>query len=81
MPSSQQIRRHPPLRAVRVARGLGLNEVARLAGLDPGHLSRVERGQAHFSVEALTRLARVLGLDELAKLLAPYTNGGDDAAL
>jgi transcriptional regulator with XRE-family HTH domain len=74
MGTSQQ-QRIPPVRGARVAKGLGLNETARLAGLDPGHLSKVERGQARLSVESLARLARVLELKELAKLLGPYTGG------
>jgi transcriptional regulator with XRE-family HTH domain len=62
----------PPLRAVRVAHGLSLAETARRAGITPSHLSLVERGRRQLSVEALGRLAEVLGLTELAKLLAPY---------
>lgn len=62
----------PPLRAVRIARGRGLRETARAAGITPAHLSRVERGERQLSVEALARLAEVLGLTELATLLAPY---------
>jgi transcriptional regulator with XRE-family HTH domain len=65
----------PPLRAVRQARGLGLREVARLAEIDPAHLSRVERGERTLSLDALVRLARVLGLRELEQLAAPYTRG------
>jgi transcriptional regulator with XRE-family HTH domain len=69
--------RHGPshLRAVREAQGLGLREAARRAGLDPTHLSRVERGQGRLSIESLERLARVLGLTELAKLLQPHVLG------
>jgi transcriptional regulator with XRE-family HTH domain len=66
----------PPLRAVREAHGLGLREVARRAAIDPSQLSRVERGQAQLSVEALARLARVLGLQELTRLLEPYVSRG-----
>jgi len=62
----------PPLRAVRVAHGLTLRETARLAKIDPAHLSRVERGEKQLSLEALGRLAEVLCLPELARLLAPY---------
>jgi transcriptional regulator with XRE-family HTH domain len=62
----------PPLRAVRIAHGLGLRETARRAGISPAHLSKVERGQRQLSVDALTRLGEVLGLHELVKLLAPY---------
>ncbi len=65
----------PPLRAVREARGLGLRGVAESAGIDPAHLSRVERGQASLSVEALHRLAGVLELRELQRLLGPYLRG------
>jgi transcriptional regulator with XRE-family HTH domain len=68
----------PPLRAVREARGLGLRDVANEAGIDPAHLSRVERGQANLSVEALLRLARVLGLRELVRLLTPYVGENGD---
>jgi transcriptional regulator with XRE-family HTH domain len=62
----------PPLRGVRISRGLSLRDVARRAEIDPGHLSRVERGERQLSIEALGRLARVLGLAELSKLLQPY---------
>lgn len=62
----------PPLRAVRVAQGLGLRETAKRADIDPTHLSRVERGQKQLSVEALYRLAGVLELRELQRLLSPY---------
>ena len=63
----------PPLREVRRAHGLGLREVARLAEIDPAHLSRVERGEARLSLDSLARLARVLELRELDRLLGPYT--------
>ena len=62
----------PPLRAVRIAHGLSLRETARRAQITPAHLSKVERGERQLSVEALGRLSEVLGLHELAKLLAPY---------
>ena len=62
----------PPLRAVRIAKGKGLRETAIAARIDPAHLSRVERGERQLSLDALGRLAKVLELHELAKLLAPY---------
>lgn len=68
--AQEQVR--PPLRAVRQAHGWSLDYVAAEAAIDKTHLSRVERGQASLSVDALARLATVLRLDELAKLLAPY---------
>lgn len=66
------MRSHPPLRAVRTARGLTLRTVAERSGIDPGHLSKVERGERCLSVDSLHRLAVVLELRELAKLLEPY---------
>ena len=63
------------LRGVRLARGRSLRATAREAGLDPAHLSRIERGQAQPSLAALKRLARVLGLNELGNLLEPYGKG------
>jgi transcriptional regulator with XRE-family HTH domain len=72
--AEQQTSLMPPLRAVRVAQGLTLREAARRAGVDPAHLSRVERGERQLSVESLGRLARVLGLLELARLLDPYAD-------
>ncbi len=62
----------PPLRTVRVARGLSLRTVAQRSGIDPGHLSKVERGEKQLSVEALYRLAVVLELRELSQLLKQY---------
>ncbi len=64
--------RIPPLRAVRIAQGLSLREAAKQAGMTAAHLSRVERGEKQLSVDALGRLAEVLGLRDLARLLAPY---------
>jgi transcriptional regulator with XRE-family HTH domain len=57
---------------VREAQGLTLREAARLAGIDPGHLYRVEHGEAMLSLGSLLRLARVLGLRELDRLLSQY---------
>lgn len=62
----------PPLRAVREARGLSLTQAAQRAGIDPGHLSKVERGEKQLSLEALYRLAVVLDLREFAQMLALY---------
>ena len=76
MQTAAPLKQSPPLRTVREAHGLGLRQVAEEAGIDPGQLSRVERGQAFLSVGALHRLARVLGLGELERLLGPYTREG-----
>ncbi len=69
----------PPLRAVRMAHGMTLRTVAERSGIDPGHLSKVERGQKQLSIESLHRLAVVLELSELAKLLAPYVSDREAA--
>lgn len=60
------------LRAIREARGLGCNEAARLAELDGGYLSRVERGHSGLTVENLYRLATVLNMYELARAVKPF---------
>lgn len=62
---------HPPLivaqgkavRALRVARGFGLREGARLAGLSAVDLSAVELGRQHFTdwKAAVVRLAELWG--------------------
>lgn len=80
MRTEQSFLRSPsPLRAVRTARGLGLRTVAARAGIDPGHLSKVERGEKQLSIEALYRLAVVLDLRELAGFLKPYIPRRDTA--
>lgn len=61
----------PPLRAAREAKGLTLRAAAKESGIDPGHLSKVERGEKQLSIEALYRLAVVVDLDELANHLKP----------
>ena len=61
-----------PLRVVRQAHGLGLRDVARRANIDPSHLSKAERGLHALSLPALLRVARVLGLRELAAFIEPY---------
>lgn len=71
--------RPPPLRAIRAARGLSLRAVARRSGLDPGHLSKVERGEKHLSIDALYRVAIALELQELAASLEPYLTVSEGA--
>ncbi len=51
---------------------MSLRETATAAGIDPGHLSRVERGETGLSLESLHRLAVVLGLDEIEVILRPF---------
>ena len=64
------------LRIVREAQGLSLRRVSHDAEIDLGHLSRVERGQAGLSIDALARIASVLGLRQLAEMLEPYRGPG-----
>lgn len=71
---STLLRSSSPLRAVRTARGMGLRTVAAQAQIDPGHLSKVERGEKQLSIESLYRLAVVLELRELSQLLKPYVH-------
>jgi transcriptional regulator with XRE-family HTH domain len=40
--------------------------------MDHAQLSRIERGQEGLSLKTLARLAKVLGLRDLARLLEPY---------
>jgi transcriptional regulator with XRE-family HTH domain len=62
----------PPLRSIREARGQLLADTAIRAGITEGGLSRIERGERLPSLPVLYRLAVVLGLVELERLLRPY---------
>ncbi|MGW1609446.1 helix-turn-helix domain-containing protein [Streptomyces sp. NPDC002285] len=73
------LRQPPPLRAVRVSRGWTLRQVAARSGINPGHLSKVERGEKQLSIESLYRLAVVLELRELSHLLKPYISERESA--
>ena len=77
--STFQLSSVPPIRAVRTAKGLTLRTVAQRSGIDPGHLSKVERGEKHLSIESLYRLAVVLELRELSQLLKPYISERESA--
>lgn len=63
------------LRAVRESKGFTLTETAKRAGIAPAHLSRVERGRRGLSVESLARLAGVLDLNDLERLLQVHLIG------
>ena len=69
-------RRKPTSQRPREAQNLSLREAARRSGIDAAQLSRVERGESGLSISSLYALARVLGLRELTRLLAPYV--GDE---
>jgi transcriptional regulator with XRE-family HTH domain len=51
------------LRRFRLDAGLSIRSVASAAGMDPSHLSLIERGLREPSLAALTAIAAVLGLD------------------
>lgn len=61
-----------PLRAARLERGITLRAAAHRSDIDPGHLSKVERGEKQLSIESLYRLAVVLELADLAARLQPF---------
>lgn len=67
-PSALSIR----LRDARHALGQPASVVAVAAGIDPGTLSRIERGVVRPSLDVLYRLACVLDLDDLTTALGPY---------
>lgn len=67
------------MRTIRTLRGLSLRTAAAGAGIDVAHLSRVERGEAQLSVDALYRLAVVLQATELADVLSPYISNRERA--
>ncbi|MEU5769830.1 helix-turn-helix transcriptional regulator [Streptomyces asoensis] len=69
------------LRGAREAKGMSLRAAAARSGIDPGHLSKVERGEKQLSLEALYRLAVVVDLDELAGHLKPLLSEEIGAAL
>jgi transcriptional regulator with XRE-family HTH domain len=54
---------------VRRAQGKTLRGVARRAGVDPSHLSRIERGLATPSLETLNAICRELGLRKVVDAL------------
>jgi transcriptional regulator with XRE-family HTH domain len=70
------------LRAARQDRGLGLREAARLAGIDPGHLCRIELGERCPSVAVARDLVAALELppDLAARLLEVARPAGRSAA-
>lgn len=50
------------LRELRKQRGLTLEALAVLAGIDPGGVSKIERGLAQPRPETVVKLARALGI-------------------
>jgi transcriptional regulator with XRE-family HTH domain len=58
--------------------GLSGHELARLAHVNQGHLSRVETGQVPLSTALAAQVARVLGL-KLTELLEADQDAGEEA--
>ncbi len=50
-------------RGLREAKGFSVRQVAKQLGIEPSHLSRIERNEAHASEEVLEGLAGVLEVD------------------
>ena len=61
------------IRRLREDAGLSQRALARAAGIDNGHLSRIEAGAAHPTIEVYLRIAAVLGADLSLRL---YPNTG-----
>ncbi len=61
-PSARSVSIGPRVREVRVARGLTIEEVASVAGLTKGFLSRIERDIVSPSVSTLVALCEVLSI-------------------
>ena len=59
----------PSIRALRLERGMTLDQLASAAGISASHLSRLERGQAGPSFTVASALAQSIGvpLSELVK--------------
>jgi len=57
------------IRALRIERGLSLNEVARRCGLSPSFISQVERELCSVSISSLEEICEVLGIN-LAEFFA-----------
>jgi transcriptional regulator with XRE-family HTH domain len=49
------------IRAARYAKGLKIYELAEKVGINPSHLSAIERGTKHGSPAVLVRIAEALG--------------------
>lgn len=63
--------RTTPLRQVRLKRKVTVTELAKGADIDPGHLSRIEKGGS-CSAEVAARIVRVLGDRRLSELNVLY---------
>ncbi len=62
----------PPLRRVRERTGLSLRDVAHRARVDPGQLSRIERGLQRPTIPFLIAVGDALGLEDLVATLERF---------
>jgi transcriptional regulator with XRE-family HTH domain len=67
------------LRTVREAQGKSLRRVAYDAGLDPGSLSKIERGLREPRTATLRRICEALDLKAAAELLGTFAPDGTEA--
>lgn len=49
----------------REARGLTVRELAKLTGIAPNHISRIEVGRYNFTVDSIALLAKALGMESV----------------
>ncbi|OLU35190.1 XRE family transcriptional regulator [Pseudomonas sp. PA15(2017)] len=68
------------IRRQRLAQELKIAEVARIAGISQGMLSKIENAQVSTSLETLSRLCDVLGMP-MSKLFSQYDQQGSGALL
>lgn len=73
-PSGRSVSIGPRIREARVARGLTIEEVATVAGLTKGFLSRIERDIVSPSVSSLVVLCEVLSIPVGSLFTAPEVN-------
>jgi transcriptional regulator with XRE-family HTH domain len=50
------------IRALRISKGLSIDDVARTTGLTPTFLTRIENGKSDLSAEHLIAIAKALGV-------------------
>ena len=68
------------LKRQRQAQGLKIADVARIAGISQGMLSKIENAQVSTSLDSLSRLCDVLGMP-MSKLFSQYDQQGGSALL
>jgi len=68
------------LKRQRQAQGLKIADVARIAGISQGMLSKIENAQVSTSLDSLSRLCDVLGMP-MSKLFSQYDQQGSGALL